>query len=73
MTFQDWIRQTHRWLGIVLTLAILGNFLAMAFGPSPAIVVYAPLVLLVISGLYMFFRPYLRKPDRAQAKTGDMA
>ena len=72
MTFQDWIRQTHRWLGIVLTLAILGNFLAMGFGPSPAIVVYAPLVplvLLVISGLYM----YLRRPDRAQAKTGDMA
>ncbi len=76
MTFQDWVRQTHRWLGIVLTLAILGNFLAMAFGPSPAIVVYAPLVplaLLVISGLTMFFRPCLRGTDRAHEKTGGMA
>lgn len=76
MTFQDWIRQTHRWLGIALTLTILGNFLAMAFGPPPAAVVYAPLVplaLLVISGLYMFFRPYFRRTDRAQAKTRGMA
>ncbi len=76
MTFQDWVRQTHRWLGIVLTLAILGNFLAMAFGPPPAVVVYAPLVpltILIISGLTMFFRPYLRKTDRAHEKTGGMA
>lgn len=71
MTFQDWIRQTHRWLGIVLTLTILGNFVAMAFGPPPPVIVYAPLVplaLLVISGLFLFFRPYLRRTDPAQAK-----
>ncbi len=76
MTFQDQVRQTHRWQGIVLTLAILGNFLALGFGPSPAIVIYAllvPLALLVISGLTLFFRPYLRRTDRAHEKTGGMA
>lgn len=68
MILRDWIRQAHRWLGIVLTLAILGNFLAMAFGPPPAVVVYFPLVplaLLIVSGLYMFLRPYLTRADRA--------
>lgn len=68
MIFRNWVRQAHRWLGIVLTLAILGNFLVMAFGPPPAVVVYAPLVplaLLIISGLYMFLRPHLTKAERA--------
>lgn len=61
MTFRDWMRQAHRWLGIALTVTILSNFGAMAFGPPPAPIVYAPLVplaLLVISGLYMFLLPY---------------
>lgn len=59
MTLHIWIRQSHRWLGIILTLAILANFAAMAFGKPPSVVVYAPLAplaLLLISGLYMFFR-----------------
>ena len=36
MTLQHWIRQSHRWLGIALTLTVLANFLAMPFGPPPA-------------------------------------
>ncbi|GAB3418016.1 hypothetical protein NX774_10530 [Massilia agilis] len=61
---RSWIRQTHRWLGMLLTLTILVNFACMAFGPPPAAVTYAPLVplaLLVFSGLYMFFLPYFSK------------
>ena len=64
MTLHDWIRQGHRWLGIILTLTMLANFGTMAFGTPPAAIVYAPLVplfLLLISGLYMFFRPYFVK------------
>jgi len=67
MTFRDWIRQCHRWLGIVLTLAIIANFVAMAFGPPHPAIVYAPLAplaLLLVSGLYMFCLPYFRKPER---------
>jgi hypothetical protein len=65
-----WIRQSHRWLGIVLTLTILANFGAMAFGEPPAAVVFAPLApltLLLISGLYMFVRPYFVRRRSEQA------
>ncbi|WEK43908.1 MAG: hypothetical protein P0Y64_03505 [Candidatus Sphingomonas colombiensis] len=67
MTLRHWIRRSHRWLGIVLTLTILANFVAMSFGPPPPIVVYAPLgplALLLASGLYMFFLPYLNDSER---------
>jgi len=52
-------------LGILLTVTILANFASMAFGPTPPVIVYAPLLpltLLVASGLDMFFLPYLGKP-----------
>nr|WP_312939139.1 hypothetical protein [Agrobacterium pusense] len=65
MILQKWIRQRHRWLGILLTVTILANFASMAFGPTPPVIVYAPLIpltLLVFSGLYMFFLPYMGKP-----------
>nr|WP_188356008.1 hypothetical protein [Rhizobium rhizogenes] len=65
MILQKWIRQSHRWLGILLTVTILANFASMAFGPTPPVIVYAPLLpltLLIGSGLYMFFLPYLGKP-----------
>jgi hypothetical protein len=60
MISQASIRQAHRWLGILLTLSIAANFAAMALGPPPLAVVYAPLgplALLIATGLYMFFRP----------------
>lgn len=63
MTSRNWLRQSHRWLGIVLTLTILANFAAMSFGPPPAAITYAPLLplaLLLASGLWMFFRPGIR-------------
>lgn len=66
MISPTWIRQCHRWLGLILTLTILANFAAMAIGTPPPAIVYAPLpplALLVISGLYLFFRPYWRKAD----------
>lgn len=64
MTFQHLVRAGHRWLGMILTLSIVANFAAMAFGPPPAWLVYfplAPLSLLVISGVYLFVLPYRRR------------
>ncbi len=61
MTWCIWIRQTHRWLGIVLALTIVVNFVVRAFGESPDLITYSPLpplFLQLFSGLYMFFRPY---------------
>lgn len=64
MTFQNIIRQSHRWLGIIFTLTVIANFVAMSFGPPPAAITYAPLgplALMLISGLYLFFQPYRKK------------
>lgn len=55
------IRQSHRWLSIAFTVAVIANFVAMALGEPPAWVVYAPLpplFLLMFTGLYMFALPY---------------
>lgn len=62
MHWNRWIRQAHRWLGIIFTLTVAGNFTAMAFGEPPAWLVYSPLpplFLLLFSGLYLFALPYL--------------
>ena len=74
MISQHWIRHAHRWLGIILTLGILTNFVAMAFGPPPAPIVYAPLIplaLLLLSGLHMFFRPYFPKAEHMRRSKAD--
>ncbi len=66
MNWQLFMRQTHRWLSIVFTLAVVANFVLLAIHrPSPW-VTYAPLpplFLMIVSGLYMFFRPYLYARD----------
>lgn len=56
-----WIRQAHRWLSIVFTVAVIANFVAMGLGEPPPWIVYAPLpplFVLMFSGLYMFAIPY---------------
>jgi hypothetical protein len=58
------IRKTHRWLSIIFTLTVIANFVAMTFGPVPALITYSPLpplFLMLLTGLYMFFLPYLSK------------
>jgi hypothetical protein len=60
-----WIRQTHRWLSIAFTVAVIANFVALAQadgGTPPAWVTYSPLLplfLLLFSGLYLFALPYV--------------
>ena len=70
MTVHALIRTSHRWLGFVFTLTVVANFAAMAQGEPPLWLVYAPLAplaLLMISGLYMFFRPYVARRRAARA------
>jgi hypothetical protein len=64
MTWTMRIRQIHRWLSIVFTATVIANFVAMALGTPPAVIVYAPLLplfLLLFTGLYMFALPYADK------------
>ena len=61
-----WIRQTHRWLSIVFTAAVIANFVAMGLGEPPPWIVYSPLpplFLMLATGLYMFALPYFRRRD----------
>jgi intracellular septation protein A len=61
LTWNNWIRQTHRWLSIVFTLTVIANFAARIWGEPPLWVTYSPLFplfLLLFSGLYMFALPY---------------
>ena len=64
MTWNQWIRQAHRWLSIAFTVTVVANFAAMTQGPPPAWITYSPLLplaFLLLSGLYLFALPYLSK------------
>jgi len=75
MNWSHLIRQTHRWLGILFTLTVIANFVAMAIGTPPMWIVYSPLpplFLMLLSGLFMYFRTYVvkwrEKPRKAAVK-----
>jgi hypothetical protein len=64
LSWNNSIRQTHRWLSIVFTVTVIANFVAMSRGTPPAWVTYSPLLplfLLLFSGLYLFALPYAAK------------
>jgi cellulose synthase/poly-beta-1,6-N-acetylglucosamine synthase-like glycosyltransferase len=64
LSWNNWVRQIHRWLSIVFTATVIANFVAMGLGEPPTLVVYSPLLplfLLLFSGLYLFALPYAAK------------
>ena len=64
MNWNKLIRQTHRWLSIAFTLAVIANVIGMMIGRQEVwvgLLALAPLILLLISGLYMFVLPYMSK------------
>lgn len=65
MSGGGWVRPVHRWVSVVFTLTVVVNFGSLAVvGTSPAWVTYAPLVplaLLLLTGSYLFVRPYVVK------------
>lgn len=70
MNAPSWIRTTHRWIGLVFTVTVIANFVAMALvgGQPPGWITYSPLpplALLMISGLYMFARTYIGRGENA--------
>jgi len=61
LNWSKWVRVGHRWLSIVFTAAVLANLTAVAFGRQEVwigLMALFPLVLLMISGLYMFVLPH---------------
>lgn len=65
MNWSKWIRQGHRWLSILFTAIVAFIFLTLGMGNEPAQWVYflplAPLALLMLTGLYMFFLPHVTR------------
>ncbi len=64
MIWNKWIRQVHRWLSMAFTLFVIANFVVMGRGDIALYVGFAtllPLVLLLLSGLYLFALPYLAR------------
>jgi ABC-type polysaccharide/polyol phosphate export permease len=65
------IRQFHRWTSIAFALVVAAIFAMLGLGQQPAQWLYyvplAPLFLLFITGLYMFFLPYVAKARRGKA------
>lgn len=64
MTWNTSIRQIHRWLSIAFTLGVIGYMIVMSQGQPPAgvgLFALVPLILLLVSGLYLFALPYAAK------------
>ena len=64
MTWNKWIRQIHRWLSIAFTVAVIANVVAMMQEKQAVwvgVLALLPLILLLLTGLYMFVLPYAAK------------
>ncbi|MET0868296.1 MAG: hypothetical protein ABWY35_09350 [Pseudorhodoplanes sp.] len=70
MNWNSFVRQFHRWVSIAFTATVVANFVFMAWGQPSAWVVYSPLlplVLLLLTGLYLFVLPYAARWCRGEA------
>jgi len=64
LNWNKWIRQTHRWLSIAFTLAVLVNGVAVVRGRYTnrlGRMAVATVALLFLTGLYLFVLPYAAK------------
>jgi hypothetical protein len=64
MNWNKWVRQTHRWLSIAITVGIIINFVAVVRGKYTAwigLLALVPLAFLMLTGLYLFVLPYTAK------------
>jgi len=61
------IRQFHRWTSIVFVATVIFNTIMLVMGMQATwvgLTALFPLILLTITGLYMFALPYLAKSRR---------
>jgi hypothetical protein len=73
MNWNRTIRQVHRWLSILFTIGVIANIINI-FGmgqEQPAVWVgmmaLIPLILLLLTGLYMFALPYVARNGSRRA------
>ena len=72
MTWSNRVRQTHRWISLLFTLAVGGVTVAVATQDEPAEWVFLspllPLALLMLTGLYLFALPLVTGWRRRRAR-----
>jgi heme A synthase len=64
LNWNKWVRQTHRWLTIAFTVAVIVNFVAVVQGKYSSrlgLLAVTPLAFLFFTGLYLFLLPYATK------------
>jgi heme A synthase len=64
LNWNKWFRQTHRWLSMAFTVAVIINIVAILRGRYAnwvGLLAVAPLALLFLTGLYLFVLPYAIK------------
>jgi hypothetical protein len=65
MSLSRSVRQIHRWVSLAFTLAVIVNLVALAQEVQAVwigLLALAPLILLLLTGLYLFVLPYIAKP-----------
>ena len=73
MNWNKWVRQIHRWLSIAFTVAV--NVIAMMQEKQVVwvgLLALFPLILLLVSGLYLFALPYAAKWPGARGISGQV-
>ena len=64
MNWNKWIRQTHRWVSMAFTVAVIVNIVAIAqkrYTAAVGLLAVVPLALQFVTGLYLFVLPYATK------------
>jgi heme A synthase len=72
LNWNKWFRQTHRWLSVVFTVAVIVNGVAVVQGKYNSklgLLAVFPMALLLLTGLYLFMLPYAAK-WRSGRRTG---
>lgn len=62
-----WIRKTHRWVSLAFTGGVITYIIVMTQGTPPwwvGLFALIPLILLLLSGLYLFVLPYVQRQRR---------
>ena len=76
MSWNEGIRQTHRWVSIAFTVGVIVNIVALG-KEKPAVWVgllaLVPLILLLFTGLYLFVLPYANRWRNGRRADGTRA
>jgi hypothetical protein len=74
LNWNSWFRQIHRWLSIAFTAAVIANVIALVMGVQAVwvgLLALFALILLLVTGLYLFALPYAARWRSAAAMSAE--